>query len=107
MGGDCAFDFLISPRSALTTMPNATDAITIAMVDKKRLVRGFIVFDTPYGLERRQQRRLFSTAWRPTSRISDESADEMFRGQYDRLRAALKQQKAPLARGYLTARGSK
>src|SRR5438876_4348086 len=43
IGADCAFDFRISPRSALTTMPNTTDAMTIATVDKMRFVREFIV----------------------------------------------------------------
>src|SRR5437899_7364313 len=45
----CAFDFRISPRSALTTIPNATDAMTIAIVDKKCLVREFIGFAAPYA----------------------------------------------------------
>ena len=42
---DCAFDFRIRPRSALTTMPNATDAMTIARVDKMRFVVEFIIFE--------------------------------------------------------------
>ena len=42
IGDDCAFEFFIMPRSALRTMPNATEAMMIAIVDKMRLVDGFI-----------------------------------------------------------------
>src|SRR5260370_35059206 len=42
---DCAFDFRIRPRAALTTMPNATDAIMLARVDKMRLVIEFMAVD--------------------------------------------------------------
>src|SRR5207253_11066702 len=38
IGDDCAFDFFIMPRSALRTIPNATDAMMIAIVDRMRLV---------------------------------------------------------------------
>src|SRR5438105_10518571 len=53
-GADCAFDFRIRPRSALMTMPNATDAMMIAMVDKIRLVRGFMMFECSLWIEERR-----------------------------------------------------
>jgi hypothetical protein len=39
---DCAFEVRISPRSALMRIPNATDAMTIAIVERMRLVDAFI-----------------------------------------------------------------
>src|SRR5438874_12237920 len=42
IGDDCALEFFIRPRSALTTTPNATEAMMIAIVDKRRLVDEFI-----------------------------------------------------------------
>src|SRR5437016_1148590 len=42
MGDVCALDFFISPRSALTTMPKATEAMMMATVDRMRLVDWFI-----------------------------------------------------------------
>src|SRR2546423_13558394 len=51
MGVDCAFDLRIRPRSALMTTPNTTEAMTIATVDRMRLVREFIGFAAPCWLE--------------------------------------------------------
>ena len=42
IGPVCAFDLRITPRSALMMMPNATDAITIAISERMRLLREFI-----------------------------------------------------------------
>src|SRR5581483_11879866 len=47
---DCAFDFRIRPRSALMTTPKTTDAMTIAIVDRMRLVREFINVAAPYSM---------------------------------------------------------
>src|SRR5471032_2096933 len=37
IGPDCAFDFLMKPRSAVMRTPKATDAMMIAIVEKIRL----------------------------------------------------------------------
>src|SRR5256885_4438972 len=50
MGDDCAFEFFIMPRSALSTMPKATDAMMMAIVDKMRLVDEFIWGVAPLDL---------------------------------------------------------
>src|SRR4051812_11778906 len=47
MVADCACDFCISPRSALTRTPKATDAITIAIVERMRFIDGFILIGFP------------------------------------------------------------
>src|SRR5215211_1787727 len=48
----------IRPRSALTRMPNATDAMTIAIVERMRLVDAFIdgFFNSSWGGEAGQGR---------------------------------------------------
>src|SRR6266852_1337926 len=40
---DCAFDAFMKPRSALSTTPKATEAMMIAIVDRIRLVVGFML----------------------------------------------------------------
>src|SRR5216684_15015 len=47
IAADCAFEVRIRPRSALMTTPNATEAMMIAIVDRMRLVDGFIWVDAP------------------------------------------------------------
>src|SRR5207253_11495636 len=47
MVADCACDFCISPRSALIRTPKATDAITIAIVDRMRFIDEFMVIGFP------------------------------------------------------------
>src|SRR5258708_1471815 len=47
IAADWAFEVGIRPRSALTTTPNATEAKMIAIVDRMRLVDGFISVEAP------------------------------------------------------------
>jgi hypothetical protein len=47
MVDDCASEGRIRPRSALMTTPNATEAMMIAIVDRMRLVDGFISVAAP------------------------------------------------------------
>src|ERR1700680_3146842 len=47
MGLDCAFDLRITPRSELMITPKATDAMMIAIIERKRLLREFMGFDAP------------------------------------------------------------
>src|SRR3954447_4870678 len=44
---DCACEGRIRPRSALMTTPNATEAMMIAIVDRMRLVVGFMTVEAP------------------------------------------------------------
>ena len=124
IGDDCAFDFFISPRSALRTTPNATDAMTIAMVDKIRLVDEFIgvlllmgslpllTLETAGRAVQRSERalrilhpRAVEVPARGTCRRTtccDELRDEWFRRYgYEPVTEVLKKKKAPLAGGFL------
>ena len=47
MGLDCAFDLRITPRSALMITPKATEAMTIAIMERTRLLREFMGLDAP------------------------------------------------------------
>src|SRR5947209_12302154 len=47
MADDCACEGRIRPRSALMTTPKATEAMMIAIVDRMRLVVGFMTVEAP------------------------------------------------------------
>ena len=47
MGLDCACDLRITPRSALMITPKATEAMTIAIMERMRLLREFMGLDAP------------------------------------------------------------
>src|SRR5581483_4151891 len=75
-GAGCACELRIRPRSALMITPNATEAMTMAMVDKIRFVDAVMTIRTPPGNSERVEeteraRAELRTVQRAPSTVSD------------------------------------